>query len=344
MDSTIDSSLLDHSLSSFTKSAIAEAFWGSHHLQSFRAVDTNFDCFWAYYSKKCNHALHDGGRHVAARTHRDIIDVVRQLKLGANWADIRRSLRPKLTIPHANEEELLENSIDLAANLLLMCDCGSFSHGFSGRMELKWREGPLGEFLTNYFGEEPVLDSDRVKLDKNFIARNIVRIGGVQIIWTDNLLDHLRLTDDDKRVHIFHHASFLEHQRQSLLPEGLAAETLQTLALLFPSTNRETRKWVSRLPALDQRVTRCGRLKTELRRIEKFRFWRDRLVMLKQVFDEAQPNTLTQWWYDRRNGVQWYTFWVAVLVLVLTILFGLVQSIEGALQVYVAFKALHGPS
>ena len=31
---------------------------------------------------------------------------------------------------------------------------------------------------------------------------------------------------------------------------------------------------------------------------------------------------------------------VAVLVLVLTVVFGLVQSVEGALQVYVSFKAL----
>lgn len=37
-----------------------------------------------------------------------------------------------------------------------------------------------------------------------------------------------------------------------------------------------------------------------------------------------------------------YTFWVAVLVLLLTVVFGLVQSIEGGLQVYGSFKAL-GP-
>ena len=36
-----------------------------------------------------------------------------------------------------------------------------------------------------------------------------------------------------------------------------------------------------------------------------------------------------------------YTFWVAVLVLVLTIFFGLVQSIEGALQVYASFKDMN---
>lgn len=60
-------------------------------------------------------------------------------------------------------------------------------------------------------------------------------------------------------------------------------------------------------------------------------------MILKQVFDEAEPNTIPRLWYDRRKGVQWYTFWVAVFVLVLTVFFGFVQSIEGALQVYKAY-------
>jgi len=61
------------------------------------------------------------------------------------------------------------------------------------------------------------------------------------------------------------------------------------------------------------------------------------VVILKQVFDESRPSTLLQWWNDRRNGVQWYTFWVAILVLLFTMFFGMVQSIEGALQVYKAY-------
>jgi ABC-type Fe3+ transport system permease subunit len=64
--------------------------------------------------------------------------------------------------------------------------------------------------------------------------------------------------------------------------------------------------------------------------------------MLKDVFDEAEPRSLAQLWYDRRKRVQWYTFWVAVLVFVLAVFFGLVQSIEGALQVYLAFKGAEG--
>ncbi|KAI0555796.1 hypothetical protein F4679DRAFT_519891 [Xylaria curta] len=119
---------------------------------------------------------------------------------------------------------------------------------------------------------------------------------------------------------------------QSLLPAALVSKTLHTLALLIPSSYCETRKWNSRMPLVDSRVARCGYLKTDLRQIETFPIWRDRLVMLKQVYDDSQPKTLKQWWNDRRNGVWWYMFWFAVLVLILTVIFGLIQSIEGAID------------
>lgn len=127
----------------------------------------------------------------------------------------------------------------------------------------------------------------------------------------------------------------------SLLPGALIEETQRTLAMLFPGSDTIIRKWCRRLPApfsLDTQLITCGHLKTDDRQIEKFVYWHDRLVVLKQVFDEATPQTLSQWWHDRRNGVQWYTFWVAVVVLALTLLFGFVQSVEGALQVYASFK------
>ncbi|KAI1078779.1 hypothetical protein F5B20DRAFT_591095 [Whalleya microplaca] len=261
MDFTINSSLLQTPISLATRAEISKELWGSDYCHRLRGVDMNQAAFWTYYSKKCTQALHNGGRHVTARTHRDIVD----------------SLRSKLTTPHDNEDELLENSIDLAASLLLMCDCGSWSHGFSGGIEIQWKRESLREFLTEYFGEPPVLDHDRIKLDKTFTARNFDRIAGIEIVWTDNMLDHLRLTDDDKKVHIFHHASFLECHRQSvdsLLPAGLAAETLQTLALLLPSTDRKTREWLSKMPRIDQRATHCSHLKTDLRQIERFRLAR----------------------------------------------------------------------
>ena len=54
------------------------------------------------------------------------------------------------------------------------------------------------------------LGSENVKLEKIFNAGNLGRIAGIEIEWTNNLADHLRVVDEDKKVAIFYHASFLE--------------------------------------------------------------------------------------------------------------------------------------
>lgn len=85
---------------------------------------------------------------------------------------------------------------------------------------------------------------------------------------------------------------------------------------------------------LDPKLVEVGHLNTHDRQIENFKYWHDRLVMLKQAFDDSEPSTLSQWWVDRRKRVQWFTFWVAILVLILTSVFGVVQCIEGGIQAY----------
>lgn len=350
LSSSLHSSLLD--VHPQAQSEVTYLLWadGSKHLEQVRSPDGDPTLYWKFYVEECAHALHDGGRHIAIRTHADVVEIAAQLQAGLTRAEIKDLVRTKLTSPRSNEEEILENSVNLVSSLLLMVNCGTFSFGFSGRTELRWVQGSLRQHVAHFFAEPPVLCHERVKLEKSFTGPNLSRIAGLGIVWTDNLIDHLRMSDDDSKVHIFHHAAFLECQRQSqksLLPAGVATEALQTLALLFPTADTKTKKWFSKAAAtadLDGRVIQCGRLRSDRRQIENFKFWRDRLVTLKQVFDEAQPRTMSQWWNDRRNGVQWYTFWVAVLVLVLTILFGFIQSVEGALQVYASFKSMSGPA
>ena len=181
----------------------------------------------------------------------------------------------------------------------------------------------------------------RVKLDRIFTTRNLERIAGLQIIWTSNILDHLRLMVDDTRIAIYHHASCLEyHKNNPLFPQGFIDETIRTLSLLFPEYDKKSRKWFKAQRNkydLDEKASTSGHLTTEERQIENFVFWHDRLGILKQVFDEAEPSTIAQWWRDRRRRVQWYTFWVAAMVLALTIFFGMIQCIEGGFQVYKAY-------
>ncbi|KAH0541247.1 hypothetical protein FGG08_004252 [Glutinoglossum americanum] len=324
-----------------TKCEIIKHLWGgSVRSRQLFTGEINYDPYFHYYAEQSGLALHDGGRHTSVRTHRDIIEIAQHLRNGSTRDEVKRLLRPKLTTSVPNEDELLNGSIDLAASLLLMMEIGSLQYGFSGRTQLAWTEKSLEECVREYYSHPPALGHESVKLEKMFTARNIGRIAGIKIVWTRNLADHLRMINEDTEVAIFHHVTFLENQQSSILPDGLADETLRTLTLLFPQAEVHTRKWFQKLAPslnLDCRVIKRGQLRADDRQIENFHFWRDRLIILKQVFDEARPRTISQWWCDRRNGVQWYTFWVAILVLALTICFGLVQCVEGALQVYKAF-------
>ncbi|KAI0467787.1 hypothetical protein F4859DRAFT_517657 [Xylaria cf. heliscus] len=71
----------------------------------------------------------------------------------------------------------------------------------------------LREFLTKTFDINPILAHEKIKLEKTFIARHLSRIASLEIIWTDNLIGHVKLVDNDTKVYVFYHALFLEAQR-----------------------------------------------------------------------------------------------------------------------------------
>jgi hypothetical protein len=93
---------------------------------------------------------------------------------------------------------------------------------------------------------------------------------------------------------------------------------------------------------LDSLPVRLRSLNAEERQIDNFKYWHDRLVVLKQVFDEARPADIWQLWYDRRQTHQWYTFWVVVLIGGIGILLGSVQVVLGSLQVWIAYCEAQG--
>jgi len=70
--------------------------------------------------------------------------------------------------------------------------------------------------------------------------------------------------------------------------------------------------------------------------ISHYEFWRDRLEIIEEVLNRTQPTTLTQLWLDRRNKVQWATFWIAGVVFLLT----LIQCITGIIQAWASLRAL----
>ena len=332
-----------------TKCAILNATWGSKYKPQQLVQDGSLGAsYLRYYEEQCRNALHFQELKSLIETHADIFDIVERLKdPTATREGIKGYLRSRL--PNSNSadaEDILCETTDLAVRAWLMVDVGQLQHGFvPGQKPLLWEEGSLKDLLQTNFGPSgcaPNLIMNNIKLDRLFTARNLERIAGLQIVWTDNLSDHLRLMVDDTRIAIYHHATFLEHhQNSTVFPPGLIEETLRTLSLLFPRFDRTSRKWFvsqQRKSGLDSRACSIGHLTTEERQIGSFTFWHDRIGILKQAFDEAEPSTLAQWWCDRRRRVQWYTFWVAAIVLTLTILFGMIQCIEGGFQVYKAYN------
>ncbi|KAK0117887.1 hypothetical protein ONS95_012206 [Cadophora gregata] len=308
------------------------------------------DSFFSYYER----ALESSRSNSLVSSHLDIIDLLAkaQQKDGGR-SSVEEHLRQRITDNEADEaDEIIEDTVDLALRLVLMVPTGGFSIAnrsvtLSGGTKLNWKDGSVHDLVKREF---PVQNSmkEPVKLERIFNARNLERIAGVEVRWTSNLADHLRMRDDDKAVEIFHYATFLKLQQdQSILPSPLVDETLRTLALLLPEHDKDIERWFSsdeaklqkrrKLP-LDPLARECGQLKVEERQIDNFQYWHDRLVILKQVFDEAEPRNIKQWWRDRRRRVQWYTFWVAAMVLALTVFFGTVQSVEGAMQVWLAMK------
>jgi hypothetical protein len=75
------------------------------------------------------------------------------------------------------------------------------------------------------------------------------------------------------------------------------------------------------------------------RDLKDYPVWRYRLAEVQKRYNATRPGSARQWWFDRRNKPQWATFWVAVMVFILTVVFGLVASVTGIMQVYASFRA-----
>lgn len=185
------------------KQAIAAALWNTPRTE----VQPSLNYYFKYYVQQCELiALHGGGNYASIETHQDIMTIAELAKARQTPAEIRQQV--------GIEDGGNDHSIDLAARLLTMVEIGNLSYAFSGSRKVEWFGGSLKDLLSHTFQATPILTPKNVKLDKIFNVFNLGAIAGIDIIWTNNLADHLRLMNDDKSVAIFHHASFLKRQQR----------------------------------------------------------------------------------------------------------------------------------
>ena len=70
--------------------------------------------------------------------------------------------------------------------------------------------------------------------------------------------------------------------------------------------------------------------------LSDFDHWRDRLLELREEIFQSPPVSWAQLWRDRRNPQQYWTFWVAMMILILTFL----STLASILQAWASLYAL----
>jgi hypothetical protein len=191
------------SLGPLCKLAILHGFW-SESDPSFDHTSLPLDTYFEHFEQQCRLALHNWERHdVSSLKLSHLVDLAQMIRQGTSRAKMDSHL---ISILEGHCQEVSGEIIDLTVRLLLMIQTGGFRQALTpGQVSLVWADGPLLESLAAYFNHHIVL-KDSVELDRTFTARNIERIGGIRIVWTSNLIDHLRMRDD-RSVALFHHAA-----------------------------------------------------------------------------------------------------------------------------------------
>lgn len=120
-----------------------------------------------------------------------------------------------------------------------------------------------------------------------------------------------------------------------LLPLKVLQETVLSLDLLFPFWDSGT---VALLTKEKQNFHEYGPFEvTGTLTLLDFHHWRDRLLELHEEIFQSPPVSWAQLWRDRRNPQQFWTFWVAMMILVLTVF----STAATIIQAWASLKALN---
>lgn len=210
----------------------------------------------------------------------------------------------------------------------------------------------LGMDLSNWKNEENLHDYigrtmgmastqiDRDRLSPIFNAATFTEKAGIRILWQRDLGSHLDIAFGDTTLKMFHDVAMLDLLEfgvfKSVFPQHFIQETRRTIDLMLPMSEPRCRRWLKHeSQSTKLGVSAQGRAFQGVvdRNLQTFDFWRDRLIVAKDVFDTSQPKGLMQLIRDDRNKVQYWTFWIAFIVFWLT----LGGFITGCLQTYKAY-------
>lgn len=199
-----------------TQLEIAHAFWRNSGCVATEGLRP----FFRFYSEQCKMVYHAFRGRIPLRSHQDVTILATLLRQGLSRSQLREILQTRS--PDTYQTEALDGSIDLVVRLMTMLDVGRFpATSFSGRHSITWDRGTLREFLHEIFPGTVRRSHDGTKIEATFNVRQLDRIGGLSVMLTTNLADHLLLLPEKDAVLIYHHASFLVNQDEFVVTSFL---------------------------------------------------------------------------------------------------------------------------
>jgi len=147
------------------------------------------------------------------QTHSDVLDLLQDMLNGLSRTTTKENLRERSRSSDAPPTEAqLDLSVDLGFQLLTMFE-PRLPATYTGREHITWAEGSIFDIKRSapLLLGEPRTPIENLRLEaSHFNAHSLARISKFAIFFTTNLADHLELDQINKRLYIFHHASFLE--------------------------------------------------------------------------------------------------------------------------------------
>ncbi len=277
------------------------------------------------------------------KTYQDLVKITRCMELHPDFERTKMAEKLECEFPNSDRGQILR-SLDLAVRLWLNLHVRSkdfpLGPNLSDMTEIDWLEkATLNKMVQDCFHPSSYSINEQNKtIDPAFTIKNLRRFCRINVQWTANLRDHLLYDRSTATLHLFPHKICLISHLDSwnVLPKDFVAETLRTLDLLFPFGEEDTRKYLDQTGQTFYRTS--SRDLSRATNFGEFRYWHKRLMELHGVFNQA-PRSILQLWYDRRNPLQWWTFWLAALIAVLTVVFGIISSYTGFQQLAIAEQA-----
>ncbi|CAN9271764.1 unnamed protein product [Alternaria sp. RS040] len=327
------------------KCALINAFWPHLSISESDYFEDEYAALFAYWGDTLR-SLRPFGHEFATEEWDGILAILTQLSFGR---DIRReALVSELRKNYQNtSDKAIACSVELAVRLWIGINVrskGLFVGPEKSKVSyIRWqndqslKETVAAPFMNN---RKKARSAPIFLFDDSFTAVGLKDICRLEILWTDNLADHLRLhgSRGERQLSVYKHKICLINHRKEpepmLIPKDLLDETICTLDLLFPEGDEPTETFLN-----DEKVQMWIENSIDIPQaieVDDFEFWRSRLSQLLSLF-YGPPETVRQTLLDRRNTAQFATIWVAIFgVFFLTILFGVLSTVYSAKQYSVA--------